>query len=43
MVVAGHYVPFIKNNVFAVGGLLIYALARRNLRGRDNAAETATG
>ena len=27
----------------AVGGLLIYALARRNLRGRDNAAETATG
>lgn len=23
MVIAGHYVPFIKNNVFAVGGLLI--------------------
>ena len=23
MVNAGHYVPFIKNNVFAVGGLLI--------------------
>lgn len=23
MVVAGHYVPFIKNNVFAIGGMLI--------------------
>ena len=23
MVIAAHYVPFIKNNVFAVGGLLI--------------------
>lgn len=23
MVIAGHYVPFIKNNVFAIGGMLI--------------------
>ncbi len=23
MVVAGHYVPFIRNNIFAIGGMLI--------------------
>lgn len=27
MVIAGHYVPFIKNNVFAIGGMLISLLA----------------
>lgn len=27
MVVAGHYVPFIKNNVFAIGGMGISLLA----------------
>ena len=27
MVVAGHYVPFIKDNVFAIGGMLISLVA----------------
>lgn len=27
MVIAGHYVPFIKNNVFAIGGMLISLVA----------------
>ena len=27
----------------AIGGLLVYALVRRDLRGRDNAAETVVG
>ena len=27
MVVAGHYVPFIKDNVFAIGGMVISLLA----------------
>lgn len=27
MVIAGHYVPFIKNNLFAIGGMLISLVA----------------
>ena len=27
MVIGGHYAPFIKNNVFAIGGMLISLLA----------------
>lgn len=27
MVIAGHYVPFIKNNIFAIGGMLISLVA----------------
>jgi len=43
MVIAGHYVPFIKENVFAIGGMLISlvfgaAWARAGATGKGHAA-----